>query len=79
MMNLNVKFYDGIKYEVTSKKTAEFIYKNVVKLEIKVISDEEIFEEGFDTVDENKEYAIMTYADGTTSTFRNSHIDIFRA
>ena len=78
MMNLNVKFYDGIKYDATSKKTAEFIYKNVVKLEIKVISDEEIFEEGFDTVDENKEYAIMTYADGTTSTFRNSHIDIFR-
>ena len=79
MMNLNVKFYDGIKYDETSKKTAEFIYKNVVKLEIKVISDEEIFEEGFDTFDENKEYAIMTYADGTTSTFRNSHIDIFRA
>ena len=79
MMNLKVKVYDGNKYYAASKKVVESTYNNVVRLEIKEIADEEIFANGFDEVDENSEYAIMTYADGTTSTFRNSHVDIFRA
>ena len=79
MMNLKVKVYSGSKYDASSEKVAEITYNNVVSLEIKVIADEEIFADGFDEVDENSEYAIMTYTDGTTSTFRNSHVDIFRA
>ena len=78
MMNLKVKVYDGVKYETENKKVYEHIYNEVMKLEIKVMSDEEIFADGFDEVDEYKEYAIMTFADGSTSTFRNSHIDIFK-
>ena len=76
-MNVLVKVYDGDKYDATSTKVAETRYNDVVSLDVKHISDDEIFAQGFDEVDEYGEYAILTYADGTTSTFRNSHVDIF--
>ena len=78
MMKLKVKVYSGCKYDAESKKIAETIYNNVTSFEIKVMTDEEIFADGFDEMDEYGEYAILTFADGTTSTFRNSHIDIFK-
>ena len=78
MMSLKVKVYDGVKYETESKKFYEHIYNDVMKLEIKVMTDEEIFADGFDEMDEYGEYAILTFADGETATFRNSHIDIFK-
>ena len=77
-MDLKVKFYSGCKYDKTSKRIAEHIYNDVMKLEIKVMTDEEIFSNGFDETDEYNEYAIITFADGETATFRNSHIDIFK-
>ena len=76
-MNILVKVYDGSKYDAISEKVAETRYNDVVSLEVKSISDDEILKV-FDDVDEYGEYAILTFADGTTSTFRNSHVDIFR-
>ena len=78
MMKLKVKVYSGCKYDVESKKIAETIYNNVTSFEVKVMTDEEIFSTGFDETDEYNEYAIITFADGETVTFRNSHIDIFK-
>lgn len=78
MMNLKVKVYSGCKYDLTSEKVTEHTYNDVTNFEVKTISDEEIYKEGFDEVDEYKEYAIMTFADGSIATFRNSHVDIFR-
>ena len=77
MMNLKVKVYDGCKYDAESKKVAEMIYNDVVSLEVKVIDDNEILKT-YDETDEYNEYAIITFTDGTTATFRNSHIDIFK-
>lgn len=79
MMKFLVKVYDGCKYDAKSKKITETIYNDVASLEVKTMTDEEIFADGFDETDEYSEYAIITHADGTTSTFRNSHVDIFRA
>lgn len=76
-MKILVKVYDGSKYDATSEKVAETLYNDVVSLDVKSISDDEILKV-FDDVDEYGEYAILTFADGTTSTFRNSHVDIFR-
>ena len=75
-MNVLVKVYDGDKYDPMSKKVSETRYNDVVSLDVKDISDGEILKV-FDEVDEYGEYAILTFADGTTSTFRNSHVDIF--
>ena len=33
---------------------------------------------GFDTVDEFEEYLILTLKSGETSTFCNSHVDLFK-
>ena len=75
-MNVLVKVYDGVKYDPMSKKVSETRYNDVASLDVKGISDGEILKV-FDEVDEYGEYVILTFADGTTSTFRNSHVDIF--
>ena len=75
-MNVLVKVYDGDKYDPMSKKVSETRYNDVASLDVKHISDGEILK-AFDEVDEYGEYVILTFADGTTSTFRNSHVDIF--
>ena len=76
-MNVLVKVYNGSKYDAASEKVTETRYNDVVSLDVKHISDDEIFAQGFDTIDDYREYAILTFADGTTSTFRNSYVDIF--
>lgn len=78
-MNIKVKVYSGSKYDKNSEKVAEVEYKNIKCIEVRVIEDKEIYTMGFDEVDENKEYCIVTFEDGETATFRNSLIDVFRA
>lgn len=78
MMNAMIKVYDGSKYSADSKKVAEVEYNNILGYEVKIIEDSEIYEMGFDEVDEYKEYLILKFANGETSTFKNSHIDMFR-
>ena len=78
-MKYIVKVYNKSKYEADSVKVFETVYSNVTKLEVIEKSAEEIFAEGYDEIDEYNEYLIITYENGETSTFRNSHIDLFRA
>lgn len=78
-MTIKAKVYDGCKYNATSKKVAEHIYKDVEKFEVKKISAEDVYNMGFDETDEHNEYAILRFTDGTTATFRNSRVDFFRA
>lgn len=77
-MKLVVKIYDKSKYEVGSKKVAETTYDDVEKFTVETISPEKIAEMGYDEVDELNEYLTLTFKDGSASTFRNSHADIFR-
>ena len=76
-MKVKVKVYDGVKYWDGTEKVAEVEY-DIKDYEVKQISDEEIAAMGFDTVDEFEEYLILTFENGETSTFRNSHVDLFR-
>lgn len=78
MMNVKVKVYDQSKYNTESQKIAEVEYQNIKGYEVKIIEDEEIYNMGFDDVDEYKEYLILTTENGETSTFRNSLVDLFR-
>ena len=76
-MKVKVKVYNMSKYNPNSEKIAELEY-NPVKIEVVGIPDEQIYAMGFDEIDEYGEYLIMTYGDGETATFRNSHVDVFR-
>lgn len=79
MMKFEIEVYDKCKYEADSSVVATVVYENVKSFEVKAIEDEDIYKMGFDEVDEYKEYLILTMADGETSTFRNSLVDMFRA
>lgn len=72
-----VRVYDGCKYERGSKKIDECEFAingyRVAKgeeIDISGLTDSEL--------DEYNEYLVLFHADGGTSTFRNSHVDMFR-
>ena len=79
MMNVKVKVYNGVKYDRNSKKVAEVEYNNIRGYE--VVTGERATKIGEETDgnsrDEYNEYLLITLEDGDTSTFRNSHVDLF--
>ena len=77
LMKVKVKVYDGVKYWDGTQKVVEVNY-DIQGYEVKQIPDEEIAAMGFDTVDEFEEYLILTLKSGETSTFCNSHVDLFK-
>lgn len=81
MMNVRVKVYDEIKYSPISKKIAEVEYYNIKGWDI--VSDpvtvEQIEHETDESgIDECHEYLIIELENGEISTFRNSHVDLFK-
>ena len=80
MMNVKVKLYNGVKYNVNSEKTAEVKYYNIKGYE--VVTGDKATEIGLETDensrDEYNEYLIIILENGETSTFCNSHVDLFR-
>ena len=76
MMNVKIKVYDRVKYDKESKKIAEAHYE-IESYEI--VNGDQIDIESFgNDVDERDEYLVLRLADGDTSTFRNSYVDMFR-
>lgn len=80
MMNVRVKVYDGVKYEVSSKKITTVDYYNIKGFE--VVTGDKATKIGLETDensrDEYNEYLIITLENGEKSTFCNSHVDMFR-
>lgn len=76
-MTFEVKVYDKCKYIPDSKVKATAVLKEVDSLAVVRISDEEIYRMGFDEADEYGEYCIITFMNGETATYRNSHVDVF--
>lgn len=80
MMNVKVKLYNGVKYNLKNEKVSEVEYKNIRGYE--VVTGDRATEIGFETDensrDEYNEYLIITLEDGETATFCNSHVDMFR-
>lgn len=79
-MKVSVKIYDGIKYLRGSEKVNERTYTDVVSWKIVGGKEAEEIEKEYigNYLDELQEYLILKFADGTTSTFRNSHTDLFK-
>lgn len=79
-MDVKVKLYNGIKYNMDSEKTAEVVYRNIQGFE--VVTGERATEIGLTTDeasrDEYNEYLVITLKDGETATFCNSQVDLFR-
>ena len=79
MMNVKVKIYNGVKYNMKTEKVAEVEYKHIKGFE--VVTGERAKEIGNETDansrDEYNEYLVITLDDGEISTFCNSHVDLF--
>ena len=79
MMNVRLKIYNGCKYTNICNKVKEVLYTNIRGF--KVVTGEEATKIGEETdgdsIDEYNEYLVITLEDGNTSTFRNSHVDLF--
>ena len=79
MMNVRLKIYDGCKYTNICNKVKEVLYTNIKGFE--VVTRERATKIGEETDensrDEYNEYLVITLEDGDTSTFRNSHVDLF--
>ena len=80
MMNVKVKIYEGIKYDLRNKKVAEVEYKNIKGFEVVTGERATVIGEMTDanSRDENNEYLVITLSDGDTTTFCNSKCDLFR-
>lgn len=80
MLNVKVKVYSGVKYDLSSEKVTEVEYKDIQGFEI--VTGEKATEiENMTDVksrDDYNEYLVITFKDGQTATFRNSYVDLFR-
>ena len=80
MLNVKVKVYSGVKYDLSNEKVGEVVYKDIKSFE--VVTGEKATEIGSMTdnvsKDEYNEYLVITFKDGQTATFCNSHVDLFR-
>ena len=80
MLNVKVKVYSGVKYDLSNEKVAEIEYKDIEGFE--VVTGERATEIGSMTDEESRdeynEYLVITFKDGQTATFCNSHVDLFR-
>lgn len=77
MMKVELRIYEAPKYEATEEMAR-------VQYEItgyKVVNGKAAEIENTDgtCIDEYDEYLVLDLADGDTATFRNSHVDMFRA
>lgn len=80
MLNVKVKLYNGVKYNLENEKVAEVEYYNIREYE--VVTGNKATEIGLETDDNSRdeynEYLIITLENGETATFCNSHVDMFR-
>lgn len=71
--------YENSKYTGNVGKERKVEYKNLKQWSIVNGKDAEEIENETDgsCIDEMHEYLVLEFADGTKSTYRNSHVDMF--
>lgn len=78
-MIVNIKLYDKCKYVEDSKVLAEVDLTGVTSVDVKEIPKNEILRETDGScVDEYNKYTLLTFENGEISTYRHSHVDVFR-
>lgn len=80
--NVTLDIYDECKYTATAEVFENEItvcYKGVTGFEVVTGEAARRIEEETDgtSIDDLHEYLVLFFADGTTSTFRNSYVDLF--
>ena len=76
MMKFEVEVYNQVKYERGAKVIHTNLYKDVAKFE--VVTEAQLGMDVSDMKDPYGEYLVLTMADGSTATYRNSYVDLFK-
>lgn len=77
-MRVLVRLYETTKYEA-AEKSHEIEYDKVVGFKVVAGRDaDQIEAESNGFIDEYHEYLVIEFENGETSTFRNSHVDLFK-
>ena len=78
-MTVNIKVYDKCKYQEDSKVIASVDLTGVASVDVKEIPENEILKTTDGScVDDYNKYAILTFENGETSTYRHCYVDVFR-
>ena len=83
VVSVELEVYEGIKYdpETHNQDSKKIRYDGVTAFEV-IRSEEAAAEIEKDTdgscIDEYHEYLVLHFENGETSTFRNSHVDLWR-
>ena len=77
--NVKLYIYEGNKYEGNFGEEKEVVYTGLKSWSIIDGEDAKQIESETDNscIDENHEYLVLNFVDGSTATFRNSHVDMF--
>ena len=79
MMDVKVKVYNGVKYNLENEKVGELTYNNIRGFE--VVTGDRATEIGLraykNSRDDYNEYLIITLESGEALTFCNSYVDLF--
>lgn len=77
-MTIKVKGYNKSKYDETSKKLYEYELENVVGFKV-VLGEENVPMKIIKSwEDDEHEYLMIYFEDGTFNVWQNSRVDIFR-
>ena len=76
MAKFEVEVYDKVRYERGAKVIHTNIYKDVRKFE--VVTEAQLGMDVSDVKDPYGEYLVLTMVDGSTATYRNSYVDLFK-
>lgn len=81
-IDVEVEVYAECKYTANAEvfeNSKKATFKNVVNWEIVTGDDAKEIEAMTDaeSVDDHHEYLVLNFEDGTSSTFRNSYVDMF--
>lgn len=77
-MKVNVKLYDGCRYDINSEKIAEMEY-DIEYFDIIHAENDPDIEKNYaeDERDPYDEYLVLHLENGETATFRNNRVDLF--
>ena len=80
-VNVEIEMYDECKYTCSAEifENSKVVkYEGLVNWNIVSGDEAKVLEEMINCIDDHHEYLVLNFENGTSATFRNSYVDMFR-